>query len=88
MNKIINYINESVKGENVEHMVENELTLLSFVANVKYDGQEDDLEYLEQKLEEYGEGWNLQIIYDILSKGEWNFSNKLSNIVDGDIEEI
>ena len=60
--------NETINDD----MTENEKAVIKKVANQNYEGCDEDLEYLTEKLQSH-DGANWQTCYDILSKGNWYY---------------
>lgn len=69
---------EMLESNNVSDMTEKEENIIKFILLEDYENQNEDIEYLENKLEEheYNHGsWNLQTVYDIVSSGDWYYNN-------------
>lgn len=58
-----------------DDMTEDEKEIIRNLASQDYEGCEEDLEYLTNKLKEEKDSANLQDVYDVLEQGDWFYNN-------------
>ncbi|MBU9728477.1 hypothetical protein [Diplocloster modestus] len=75
MENVLELLQEVDTTEGPDDMMEEEKEIIRKVASQDYEGCEEDLEYLTNRLEEEKNSANLQDVYDVLSQGDWFYND-------------
>ena len=75
MENVLELLLEVDTSEGPDDMTEAEKDIIRKVASQDYEGCEEDLEYLTNKLEAEKVGANLQDVCDVLVQGVWFYNS-------------